>query len=153
MYHTHSGVGLVGASMWDLYLLIKDFDREAVSANYDIGHATVEGGFGGWVHSTRLLLPYMKGVAVKDFLWKQNAKGKWAPAWCGLGKGMVDFQQFFQMIKAGGFSGPLQLHMEYPELGGANEGHKEFTIPKDRLIAIMKRDLDLLRGMLREAAY
>jgi sugar phosphate isomerase/epimerase len=153
MYHTHSGVGQVGASMWDLYLLIKDFDREAVSANYDIGHATVEGGFGGWVHSTRLLLPYMKGVAVKDFLWKQNAKGKWAPAWCALGKGMVDFQQFFQMIKAGGFSGPLQLHMEYPELGGANEGHKEFTIPKDRLIAIMKRDLDLLRGMLRDASY
>jgi len=103
--------------------------------------------------STRLLLPYMKGVAVKDFLWRQNAKGKWAPAWCGLGKGMVDFQQFFQMIKAGGFSGPLQLHMEYPELGGANEGHKEFTIPKDRLIAIMKRDLDLLRGMLRDASY
>src|SRR6266542_1045184 len=67
MYHTHSGVGQVGASMWDLYLLLKDYDANAVSANYDVGHATVEGGYGGWIHSARLLMPYMKGVAVKDF--------------------------------------------------------------------------------------
>ena len=51
----------VGASMWDLYLLLKDFDTESVSANYDIGHATVEGGYGGWIHSARLLMPYMRG--------------------------------------------------------------------------------------------
>ena len=26
MYHTHSGIGVVGASIWDLYILLKDFD-------------------------------------------------------------------------------------------------------------------------------
>jgi sugar phosphate isomerase/epimerase len=150
MYHTHSGIGQVGASMWDLYLLLREFDPAQVSANYDIGHATVEGGFGGWIHSTRLLLPYMKGIAVKDFLWKRNQRG-WVPGWCALGQGMVNFKQFFTMIKAGGFAGPLQLHMEYPELGGADTGKRQFTIPKEKLLAIFRRDLDVLKGMLREA--
>ena len=48
MFHTHSGINLVGAPIWDLYILLKDFDPQAVGVNYDIGHATIEGGFGGW---------------------------------------------------------------------------------------------------------
>ena len=27
MYHTHSGTGVLGASIWDLYLLLKDFNQ------------------------------------------------------------------------------------------------------------------------------
>ena len=151
MYHTHSGVGQVGASMWDLYLLLKDFDTNAVSANYDVGHATVEGGYGGWIHSANLMMPYMRGVAVKDFKWKQNEKGAWVPGWCALGQGMVNFKQFLPMLKASGFKGPLQLHMEYPDLGGADSGKKTFTIPKEKLLAIIKRDVDTLKTLLRES--
>lgn len=151
MYHTHSGVGQVGASMWDLYLLLKDLDTEAVSANYDIGHATVEGGFGGWIHSARLLLPHTRGVAIKDFKWKQNEKGAWVPGWCALGEGMVNFKQFLPMLKESGFSGPLQLHMEYPEVGTASTGKTESSVPKDQLLSIMRRDLSRLKDMLREA--
>lgn len=150
MYHTHSGIGQVGASMWDLYLLLKDFDAGSVSVNYDIGHATVEGGYGGWIHSSRLLMPYMKGVAVKDFRWKQDPKRGWVPGWCGLGQGMVNFKRFFPMLKEAKFSGPLQLHMEYDELGGAGSGKTTFTIPKEKLLAIMKRDIDTLKTLLRE---
>ena len=151
MYHTHSGVGQVGASMWDLYLLLKDFDTEAVSANYDIGHATVEGGFGGWIHSSRLLLPYMKGVAVKDFNWKKNEKGAWEPGWCALGEGMVDFKRFLPMLKQAGFSGPLQLHMEYPELGTAATGKAESSLPKDKLLAKMRQDITKFKELLHDA--
>jgi sugar phosphate isomerase/epimerase len=150
MYHTHSGVGQVGASMWDLYLLLKDFDTNAVSVNYDVGHAVVEGGYGGWIHSSRLLMPYIRGVAVKDFKWKQTDKG-WVPGWCALGQGMVNFKKFLPMLKAANFTGPLQLHMEYPDLGGADTGKTTFTIPKDQLLAIMKRDLDTLKNLVREA--
>lgn len=150
MYHTHSGIGQVGASMWDLYLLIKDFDAEAVAVNYDVGHATVEGGYGGWIHSSRLLMPYMKGVAVKDFRWKQDPRRGWVPGWCGLGQGMVNFKRFFAMLKEAKFDGPLQLHMEYDELGGADSGKTTFTIPKEKLLAIMKRDIDTLKTMLRD---
>jgi sugar phosphate isomerase/epimerase len=151
MYHTHSGVGQVGASMWDLYLLLKDFDTDAVSANYDIGHATVEGGFGGWIHSSRLLLPYTRGIAVKDFKWVKNEKGAWIPGWCALGDGMVNFKQFFPMMKAAGFAGPLQLHMEYPELGTAANGKTESSVPKDKLLAMMRRDITRLKDLLRDA--
>lgn len=150
MYHTHSGINEVGASIWDLYLLLKDFDPEAVAVNYDIGHATVEGGYGGWIHSARLMRPYMKGVAVKDFKWQQNAKGAWEPGWCALGQGMVNFPRFFAMIKAAKFSGPLQLHMEYPDLGGPNSGKTTFSIPKEKLLAIMQRDIDTLKTLLRQ---
>jgi sugar phosphate isomerase/epimerase len=151
MYHTHSGLGQVGASIWDLYIILKDLDPNAVSVNYDVGHATVEGGYGGWVHSAALVMPMMKGVAVKDFKWKQNDRGAWVPGWCALGQGMVNFKQFFPMLKAANFTGPLQLHMEYPDLGGADAGKTSFTIPKEQLLAIMQRDLDTLKRQLREA--
>ena len=150
MYHTHSGIGQVGASFWDLWVLLKDRDTNAVSVNYDVGHATVEGGFGGWINSARLLMPYIRGVAVKDFKWIQNARGNWVPGWCGLGQGMVNFKLFFSMLKQAGFDGPLQLHMEYPDLGGADTGRRTFTISKEQLLAIMQRDIDTLKRMLRE---
>src|SRR5271157_2782189 len=54
MYHTHSGINLVGASIWDLYILLKDFDPQWVGVNYDVGHATIEGGDGGWINSLRI---------------------------------------------------------------------------------------------------
>lgn len=151
MYHTHSGIGYVGASMWDLYYVLESFSPDAVSVNYDIGHATVEGGYGGWIHSSRLLMPLIRGVAVKDFLWKKNEKGAWVPGWCGLGQGMVNFAQFFKMLKAANFAGPLQLHMEYDDLGGADKGRTTFTIPKEKLLAIMQRDIDTLKRLLKEA--
>lgn len=151
IYHTHSGIGYVGASMWDLYYLIESFSPDAVAVNYDVGHATVEGGYGGWIHSARLLMPHIRGVAVKDFLWKKNEKGMWVPGWCALGQGMVNFPQFFKMLKAAGFAGPLQLHMEYDELGGADKGRTTFTIPKEKLLAIMKRDIESLKRLLSQA--
>ncbi len=151
MYHTHSGVGQVGASIWDLWWLLKDFDPHAVGFNLDIGHATVEGGFGGWIHSTRLAAPWLRGTAIKDFRWGQNARGEWAPQWCGLGEGMVNFRRYFAMLKQIGFHGPLQLHFEYPELGDAHAGRKVSSIPKEKFVSILHRDLDRLKGWLREA--
>jgi sugar phosphate isomerase/epimerase len=140
MYHTHSGVGLVGASIWDLHILLKDFDPNAVAVNYDIGHAVIEGGAGGWINSFRITGPHLRGIAVKDFLWGRDAKGNWQAQWKPLGEGMVRFPQFFAMVAASPFSGPLQLHFEYP-LGSA---------PADTFAA-MKRDLAKLRGYLAQA--
>jgi sugar phosphate isomerase/epimerase len=138
MYHTHSGAGLVGASIWDLYLLLKDFDPSAVGVNYDIGHATIEGGIGGWINSYRITGPHVRGIAVKDFLWARDAKGLWRPEWKPLGEGMVRFPEFFAMVAASGFSGPVQLHLEYP-------------LTRDESLAAMKRDLRKLRGYLSNA--
>ncbi len=139
MYHTHSGVGVVGASIWDLYLLLKDFDPNALGVNYDIGHATIEGGIGGWIDSYRIVGPHVRGIAIKDFLWGRDAKGLWRPEWKPLGEGMVRFPQFFAMVAGSGFSGPLQMHFEYP------------LSTRDEALTAMKRDLAKLRSYLAQA--
>ena len=148
MYHTHSGAGLVGASIWDLHAILSGFDPKLVGVNYDVGHATVEGGLGGWIESFRITGEYLRGVAVKDFLWEKDAAGHWQAAWKPLGKGMVRFPQFFTMLREARFSGPLQLHFEYP-LGGAENGKKkDLTMSPADIFAAMKRDLTTLRGYI-----
>jgi sugar phosphate isomerase/epimerase len=150
MYHTHSGRGQFGASFWDLHLLLRDLPANAVSVNYDVGHAHVEGGLGGWVNSTRLLMPITRGIAVKDFYWDRDDKGKWRVHWCALGKGMVNLTEFLGMARAANFSGPIQLHYEYDELGGADTGKDKITIDRKDLIAIFRRDLGVLRSAMKE---
>jgi len=146
MYHTHSGAGLVGASIWDLHAILSGFDPKLVGVNYDVGHATVEGGLGGWIESFRITGEYLRGVAVKDFLWEKDAAGRWQAAWKPLGEGMVRFPQFFTMLREARFSGPLQLHFEYP-LGGAENGKKkDLTMSRADIFAAMNRDLTTLRG-------
>ena len=141
MYHTHSGVGLVGAPIWDLYVMMKDIDPKLVGINYDIGHATIEGGLGGWIASYRVAGPHVRGIAVKDYVWAKDARGRWREQWCPIGEGMVHFPEFFSMVAASGFNGPLQVHYEY-------------ELPKERAgeYAAMKRDLTTLRGYLEKAA-
>ena len=149
MYHNHSGP-LVGASVWDLWVLIKDFDTRWVSSNFDVAHSMVEGGLGGWIDSTRLMAPFMRGVAIKDFYWGKNARGKWEPVWCPLGEGMVNFPAYFAMLKEAKFSGPVQLHTEYP-LGGVENGVKTPTLDKPVILAAIRKDLDTLKGWMRQA--
>lgn len=151
MYHTHSGVGQFGASIWDIWETLRDLDNTVVGVNLDVGHATVEGGLGGWINSTRLVGPMLRGVALKDFRWERNKGGKWIARWCGLGKGMVNFEQFAGLLKEAGFQGPLQLHMEYEEVGDAHAGKPQLSIPKEEFVRLCKEDLDALRGYFRPA--
>jgi sugar phosphate isomerase/epimerase len=139
MYHTHSGVNMVGASFWDLHALLEGVDPNVAGVNFDIGHATVEGGLGGWINNFRVTSDHLRGIAVKDFVWGKDAKGSWQPDWKPLGEGMVRFPEFFRMVAATGFNGPLQMHYEY-EMGGPAETK-----------AFMKRDLATLRGYLAQA--
>jgi len=150
MYHTHSGAGLVGASMWDLHIVMQDIEPALVGVNFDIAHATIEGGLGGWINSLKITGPYLRGIAVKDFAWAKDAKAGWQPQWRPLGEGMVHLAEFLQMVKAAGFNGPLQQHFEYP-LGGANDGKAEIAIPRQEVFAAMKRDLTTLRRELAQA--
>jgi sugar phosphate isomerase/epimerase len=139
MYHTHSGTGVVGASIWDLHILLKDLDPNAVGVNYDVGHAVIEGGAGGWINSFHITGPHLRGIAVKDFAWGKDAKGNWKAQWKPLGEGMVPFPKFFGMVVESGFAGPLQMHFEYP-LSGPEEH-----------FAAMRRDLGKLREYLTQA--
>jgi sugar phosphate isomerase/epimerase len=150
IYHTHSGPGLVGASIWDLHEIMRDLDPRLVGINYDVGHATIEGGLGGWIASFGICGPHLRGIALKDFVWAKDARGSWREQWKPIGEGMVKFDQFFGMVAETDFNGPLQLHFEYP-LGGANGGSRTLTIPSEQVLASMKKDLSSVRGHLAQA--
>jgi hypothetical protein len=42
----------------------------------------------------------------------------------------------------------VQLHFEYPGLGGAQNGDKKLTIPKQEVIDAMRRDLTFAKGVM-----
>ncbi len=151
MYHTHSGVNLVGASIWDLHEIMRDLDPKFIGINYDIGHATVEGGLGGWLASLRIARSHLRGIAVKDFLWVKDDRGAWHERWCPIGDGMVKLDQFFGFVQAMDFDGPIQVHYEYP-LGGANSGQRTITIPREEVFAAMKKDLVKVRASMAKAS-
>jgi sugar phosphate isomerase/epimerase len=151
MYHTHSGPHELGAPIWDIWSVLRDLDPRWVGINYDIGHATVEGGFGGWIDSAHLVGRHMLGVAVKDFSWGKDARGEWSPQWCPAGQGMVNFAGFFEILKTTGFNGPVQLHFEYPGMGGAENGKTKLTIPNEQVVAALSRDLKFTKALMRTA--
>ena len=160
MYHTHSGAGLIGACIWDVWIMFRDLDPQWMGINYDIGHATIEGGYGGWIATAKLTKDYMRGIAIKDFLWHRNSKetmqpdtydkglnveGAFVPQWCAIDAGMVRFESFFEIVKTNGFAGPVQLHIEYP-LGGAENGKRRLTLSREVVVDSIRADLRALRG-------
>jgi hypothetical protein len=63
---------------------------------------------------------------------------------------MVNLSGFLAIVKEGGrFAGPVQLHFEYP-LGGAENGKRTLTIPKQEVINAMRRDLTFVRKAMSE---
>lgn len=146
-YQNHAGTS-VGAAVWDLWELLKDLDPRWLGVQYDIKHATAEGGF-SWVNGLELLREHISSLDLKDFYWAKK-EGKWQHQLVPLGQGMVDFKKYFSLLKQYNITGPLSLHLEYP-LGGAEAGEKQITVPKDVVLNAMKLDLQTLRGWLQEA--
>jgi hypothetical protein len=54
------------------------------------------------------------------------------------------------MVAETDFNGPLQIHYEYP-LGGASGGARTLTLPREQVLAAMKKDLTAVRGHLAQA--
>jgi sugar phosphate isomerase/epimerase len=141
-FHNHAGY--VGAPVWDIARVIDGLDPKWVGYYFDVRHAVVEGGDGGWRAALNLVAPRLKMIAVKDFFWEKTAKG-WQQRNCPLGEGMVDWKQFFAALAKSGFSGPVSLHMEY-EVGGATA-----TAREEKTLAAAARDLAFLKARLAEA--
>jgi L-ribulose-5-phosphate 3-epimerase len=68
-YQNHSGL-YVGASVWDLYEMLRDISPEYTGSQYDVRHAVVEGA-NSWITGMRLIVPYIKTLAIKDFEWQK----------------------------------------------------------------------------------
>lgn len=145
--HNHSGFDL-GATPWEVYEMVKELPAEQIGSNFDIAHATIEGGLGGWRSGFRLLAAdhRIRMSAVKDFVWERQ-NGQWQPRFCPLGQGMVDWKTYFSYLKEIQFNGPISMHIEYPGEG---------TTPQEKerdLLEKIKQDLALVRSLMKEQGW
>lgn len=145
-YQNHAGTR-VGGPVWDIWYLIKDLDPKWIGCQYDIKHATHEGGR-SWPLGLKLLNKYIKITAIKDFKWVKE-DGKWQGQNVPLSEGMVDFIAYFKLVKQLDISGPISMHFEYP-LGGADKGRSELSIDNNKVLSAMRKDLKILRGWVNE---
>jgi sugar phosphate isomerase/epimerase len=163
MYHTHSGTGNIGGGVWDLWLVLKDFDPQLVGLNYDLGHATIRGGT-GWVETSHIAHRHVRGLSLKDFRWVKGSGRRGAGAWSAEmvpgGEGMVDFRGMLGYFKTVGFAGPIELYQEYTidvpgreplDMLGTDYGTWKLEIPKARWLSLLKRDVTFYSTALREA--
>lgn len=148
MYQNHSGARRFGASVWYLYLVLRDLDPDFMGCQFDIRHATTDGGL-MWVDSFRLIRPYIRSIVFKDFKW-EIVDGKWRFVSTPIGEGMVDFRRYFRMLKDAGMNYPVSLHAEY-DLGGADKGKRELTKPKSEVLAAIKQDAVTVNRLWSEA--
>ncbi|MFC5411875.1 sugar phosphate isomerase/epimerase family protein [Larkinella bovis] len=146
-YQNHAGTNF-GSATWDLATVLQDINNPGLGCQYDIRHATVEGGT-SWSTGLRMIHPHIKFIAIKDVIWEKNG-GKWKAVSVPLGQGMVDFPAYFALLKQLNVRVPISLHLEYP-LGGADQGRRDLTIPRDKVYQAMQTDLQTLRGMLKKA--
>lgn len=143
-YQNHAGTS-VGAPVWDIARILRDLNSPWMGCQYDVRHATLEGGT-SWPLGFEYVKPHINSLDIKDFLWTQK-DGKWQAENVPLGKGMVDFEKYFTLIRALPESIPFSLHVEYP-IGGAEHGERNITLSAEEVMKTMKADLDFVRNGL-----
>lgn len=139
----HAGTR-VGSAIWDLYELLRDIDPRALGVQYDIRHATVEGGQ-SWPLALRQIAPWIKCTDIKDFKWEQ-APGKAVIENVPVGEGIVNFDAYFKLVRELDIGGPMSVHLEYPPFERTpqmSEAEKRVKFP-----ILMKKDLTALKGYM-----
>lgn len=131
--HAGTRIGAVG---WDIFSLVRDVDPRWLGCQFDIRHAVVEGGQ-SWPVTLRLLRPWIRCTDLKDFRWTQRP-GSAAIENVPIGQGIVNFAEYFRLVRELGITGPQSVHFEYPPFEHAPEappGEK-----RARLLAAMRQD-------------
>lgn len=129
MYQNHSGYGFFGATIWDLYEVIKDLEPSQLGIAFDIRHATVEAGL-SWNVLYHLMRPHIAAVYVKDFRW-EGYTAEHAPLGTSINP------KFFDLLSEDAYSGPISLHVEYLPEAGVDEN-----------VEALRQDLGKLRKYL-----
>ncbi len=147
MFQNHAG-SYLGAAIWEIWELIKDTDPNFMGCQYDIRHAAAEGGM-SWPTGLRLIEPRINSIVLKDYKWS-NEGGKWKLLNVPIGEGMVDFTTYFKLLKKYKIDVPVSMHYEY-DLGGAEHGDRKISIPQKTIFQTMKKDLDKVRVLWKNA--
>jgi sugar phosphate isomerase/epimerase len=145
-YQNHSG-NLVGGPVWDLHELLRNLKPEFLGSQYDVRHAMVEG-TDTWMIGMRLISHHIKTLAIKDFRWKTD-DGRPQPVTVPLGKGMIDWDMYFQLVKELKIMAPITLHVEYPLL--ENDEEKLPLLRQQEIITgKLKQDADFINSYLKK---
>ena len=105
--------GAEGAAVADIDRVIHPIDPQWVGYDFDVAHATEEGGATGFDAPLALALPRLKMVTVRDFKWNQVGDGPKTAKPCPLGDGVVDFPKFFAALAKARFAGPVTLPVDH----------------------------------------
>jgi sugar phosphate isomerase/epimerase len=148
-YHTHSGRGMIGGNVWDIWTAMRDLDP-SIGLNFDSGHTTIRTG-SGWMDAARIARPYVQALALKDFQWIRGANGKYVAEFCPIGEGLVDFDQYFSFFRDTGFRGPVNIQYEHHDLLGQDFGKWKPAMPKTEMMRLMRADLEFIRARMKAA--
>jgi L-ribulose-5-phosphate 3-epimerase len=131
-----------------VHKILETSDSHFFGTQYDVRHAMVEGAL-SWENGLELVHSQIKTIVVKDYKWVQN-NGKWEILNTPIGEGMVDFKKFFRILKDYHIRVPVSMHVEY-NLGGAEKGLKTFTWEPEYIYSTMKKDLNTIQKLWKEA--
>ncbi len=149
-YHNHPRY--VGAPVWDMARVIEPLDPRWCGYYFDLSQATMDGGASCWKISTSLVMPRLKMVAAKDFIWKEVGPHQWRAESCPIGQGMSHWKEFLHTLAQSNFRGPISLQQEYAIPGVAdNEGVALSRAKVPEVIAAAKENLDYIKSLLHEA--
>lgn len=146
-YQNHAGSRLMGAPVWDIAGILHEINSPHLGSQYDIRHATVEGGQ-AWPIGLNYIHPHINTLVMKDFVWEKR-DGRWRVVNTPIGEGMVDFPAYFKQLKALNLTAPISVHFEYP-MPEENDSLTE-TQKLEQTKQVMKKDLDTIRQYLKEA--
>jgi L-ribulose-5-phosphate 3-epimerase len=149
-YQNHSGTR-VGAYLPEIVYMLEGLDPRWAGCQFDIRHATVEGGK-AWPKGMEWLKDYMSTIVIKDFIWaKHPTTGKYSVLNTPVGEGMVDFIGYFKLLRKLNIHPIVSMHAEY-DLGGANHGDRKLTISKKKVYEALRKDLTTLRDLWQKSA-
>jgi sugar phosphate isomerase/epimerase len=132
-FQNHSGAGYVGAAIWDVALMMRDFPTDQLAWSFDIMHATIEGNL-SWPAEVALVKERIGIAYFKNFIW-DNKRPQPAP----LGEGIIG-KPYVDMLRRNGYSGPVSLHVEYLR---AKPTDSEGLAT---LVEATKRDMEILKS-------
>lgn len=141
--HNHAGAS-IGGAIWDAWDMLTPLDAKDVGFYYDPGHGTLEGPKHSWKLNLQRVKSRIVMIAVKDYVWEKIDRG-WQTRWCPLGEGMVNWDEFFQILAKIPFVGPLSVHIEY------NPGGSTRVERIDNALSAAQRDVGFVRKHLAKA--
>jgi len=132
-YQNHSGSKNIGAAVWDMDYLMRDYTPAELAWCFDIMHATIEGHL-SWPIEVNLVHRHIGVAYFKNIRWTADGHEK-----TPLGQGVVK-KSYVDMLKKLNWSGPVSLHIEYLKGTPKDEGYLR------EAVAATKRDMEVLKS-------